>query len=79
MVALIRFDAMQTSDNCIASHKLFVCVCMTNIDQGPRALGKENDLEFPKEDLEAGGLHTSLVTSRMTVDPKPELSTPPTG
>ena len=27
----------------------------------------ENDLEFPKEDLQAGGLHTSLVTSKMTL------------
>ena len=27
-VAIIRFYAMQTSDNCIACHKLFVCMCM---------------------------------------------------
>ena len=70
MVAVIRFDAMQTSDNCISSHKLCVCVCVTKTVQdprAPRALGREYDLEFPKEDLQAGGFHTNLVTLRMTL------------
>ena len=49
------FDAMDSGE------------LVTDIDQDPRALGKENDLEFPKEDLQAGGLHTSLVTSKMTL------------
>ena len=70
LVAVIRFDAMQTSDNCISSHKLCVCVCVTKTVQdprAPRALGREYDLEFPKEDLQAGGFHTNLVTLRMTL------------
>ena len=66
---------MQCKPQIIASHAInylcvcacvCACVCVTDIDQDPRAPGKENDLEFPKEDLQAGGLHTSLVTSKMT-------------
>ena len=63
---------MQCKPQIITSHAIHylcvcACVCVTDIDQDPRALGKENDLEFPKEDLQAGGLHTSLVTSKMTL------------